>query len=184
MRALTVRAEQDGAIDLTAIAELTQLKTLILYIEVPLDLRPLNRCGNLKSLIIWDHSLGEVQSLPGAPDGLNHLGLYGCIGFTDLMGIEDFNRLTSIVIDNCYNLTVSWQWLRMLPDLREVSIYRPHAIDLSGFRHSGRETKLKLSECGELDLTPLAGDAPVEVIHDSGTQLTNVPDNVRVIPTE
>jgi hypothetical protein len=185
LRNLQVNADENGVIDMAAVAELSQVTSLELFKATEqLDLEPLKRCGQLNSLIIWNFPDHFPRALPHELKALESLDFFDSPFLMDLIGIERFTALTSLQFWDCHNLGVHWKYLRNLRKLREISITWPRRLDLSGFWHTGEEMALRLRGCGDVDLSPLAGDRPVRVFHDAGTRLgglTRPPGNVRLI---
>ena len=63
--------------------------------------------------------------------------------------------------------------LNELPELDQIHFYRTPNIGLGGFTTRDRKMSMSFSECGEVDLAPLAGTKNLTIYRHAGTRFRN-----------
>ena len=174
LKALNVVANL-GVADLSPLAELTELESLILRCDDATDLRPLARLTKLKVLHIYGgEGLTDLSPLASLKD-LRLLQIRAADAVTDLTPLAHLRRLGVLVLQGSSIEDISP--LAALTRLTWLGLRHCERLsDLSTLRRLTRLTHLDLSQCPQVaDLRPLADLTDLEHLDLHGAAaLTNI----------
>lgn len=159
--------------DLSQLTVLPHLKRLVLGSPgspAPADLSALADM-RFQELQLWYYLYPSLTALPLLPR-LTKLELQFPQGLVSLAGIERQRHLTLLSVLRSDTLT-SVTELNELPELDKIHFSSTPNIDLGGFTTRDRTVTISFSECGEVDLAPLAGTKNLTIYRHSGTRFRN-----------
>jgi hypothetical protein len=170
IRKLKVNCDEYEVANLDPPAEFPRLESLALHLsgESPIDLSWLAGCQRLETLRIWNYQHRDLSHLPSV-SRLQELEIHNPKDLANLTGIERQRSLSRIALYRCPHLTTVRD-INSLASLSRLLLFHVPYLDLSGFELRNNLT-IFLFECGEIDLTPLAGVRGLSIYRDKSTQL-------------
>ena len=157
-------------IDLEAVTGLPRLRELTLNNPAPAELSKLRTCLALRSLTILGCSQIDLSHIP--PLGsLKSLSI-SSTGSLSLAGIERLSDVVQLSILGCDRL-FGMARLGDAPNLDTLWISHVRDLDLSGFQLCGQGLLLYLSDCNDVDLSPVSSVNGLSIRHDRATRLRN-----------
>ena len=158
-------------IDLGMVTGFPRLRELTLNNPAPAELSKLRACPALRSLTILGCSQSNLSHIPPLAS-LKSLSVSSTQSLS-LAGIERQRDVFQLSILGCKRLT-GMARLRDTPNLDTLWISHVRDLDLAGFQISGPGLLLYLSDCSDVDLSPVGGLNGLSIRHDKATRLRNV----------